>query len=173
MISIVLLLINFFFFSQRCKGYKIEEDGTVEEQDKFLHRMSGVMRLYCACLVSTVPKRNNPHGLEHAWTWLCRTLNMEPQPDITAAMMFDMLEVTGHFLFSEYRNQFVKLLHFIYKVFLPKLKEVSITNSTVGRLEIFLENCLRNNAKVEPPKGLLPPNFLFSWWKFFFFFFLE
>lgn len=80
----------------RALGYKVEEDGTIEQQDKFLRRMSGVVRFYAAILVTSPPQGANhphPHGLEHAWTWLSRSLNLQPNPDITATAIFDMLQV--------------------------------------------------------------------------------
>lgn len=58
-------------------GYKYN-DGVVEKQDKFLNRMSGIMRLYAAIIVAR--RRNgvviqHPFGLPNAWRWLAATLN--------------------------------------------------------------------------------------------------
>ena len=143
-------------------GYKISEDGAIEEQDKFLRRMSGLMRLYCACMVSQAPRGTSsphPHGLEQAWMWLCRTLNLEPHPDVTAGMIHDVLSVTGHALASEYRGQFIKLLQCLLRDYLPKLRSVSVTSAAVSRLEIFLEETVKNNGRIAPPEGLLSPHF--------------
>ncbi|XP_067685527.1 mRNA export factor GLE1-like [Haliotis asinina] len=151
----------------RMLGYKVDSDGTIEAQDKFLKRMSGIMRLYAAILVSSPPRSNavHPHGIEHAWIWLARVLNMDPQPDITATLTYDMLQVTGHTLFSVYKVQFVKLLFLLYKEFLPKLKTVSVAGGPVARLEQFLEETL-NKFKMKQtmphPDGYLPQNFWFS-----------
>ncbi|KAH9515160.1 Nuclear pore complex nucleoporin component [Bulinus truncatus] len=142
-------------------GYKVNDDGSIEEQDKFLRRMSGLMRLYMACMVVSPPNltgQKHPHGLEHAWMWLARTLNLEPHPDITAAMIFDVLSVTGHYLFKHYKIQFVKLLYVLYKNYLPTLKSISVTSATVGRLEVFLENSLQT-ASIPIPDGALSHNF--------------
>lgn len=143
-------------------GYKILEDSSVEEQSKFLRRMSGLMRLYCACLVSPLPrgvKATHPQSIEHAWMWLSRTLNLDPHPDVTAAMIHDILSVTGHTMFAEYHIQFVKLVYIIHKDYLPKLKSVSVTNATVGRLENFLEQMLQSNCRIAPPEGFLSSSF--------------
>ncbi|BFZ05487.1 hypothetical protein BsWGS_08526 [Bradybaena similaris] len=145
-------------------GYKVSEGGVIEEQDKFLRRMSGLMRLYCACIVAPLPPDVNtahPHGLEHAWMWLARTMNLEPHPDVTAAMIFDLLSVTGHFLFKEYRVQFAKLLHLLYRSYLPKLESVSVTSGTIGRLKIFLETAMQNSS-IPAPDGLLLKDFFFK-----------
>ncbi|KAJ8968266.1 hypothetical protein NQ317_008896 [Molorchus minor] len=53
------------------QGYQYK-DGQVEKQDKFLKRMTGIMRLYAAILV-TKPKKgqqNIPHGIQYGWRWL-------------------------------------------------------------------------------------------------------
>lgn len=60
-------------------GCKYSEDGTVEKQDKFLKRMSGLMRLYASITVTR--QRNgvtkvHPHGLQYAWRWLAAVLNI-------------------------------------------------------------------------------------------------
>lgn len=74
-------------------GYKYI-DGVVEQQDKFLKRMTGLMRLYASLLVATPPRASqHPHGIQHAWMWLTSTMNLDPRPDITATMIYDLLEV--------------------------------------------------------------------------------
>ncbi|XP_041348993.1 nucleoporin GLE1-like [Gigantopelta aegis] len=150
----------------RVLGYKVE-GGSIEAQDKFLKRMSGLMRLYAAILISSPPKTNqpHPHGIEHAWIWLTRILNMDPQPDITATMTFDLLQVTGHDLFGNYKMQFVKLVYLLYKDLLPKMKNIAATGGPVARLENFLETLLKNlknRMAPQQPDGYLPPGFWFS-----------
>ncbi|KAI8749245.1 nucleoporin GLE1 [Biomphalaria glabrata] len=142
-------------------GYKINEDGSVEEQDKFLRRMSGLMRLYTACMIVNPPNlagNKHPHGVEHAWMWLARTMNLEPHPDITAAAIYDMLAVTGHYLFKQYKVQFIKLLYVLCKSYFPSLKNISVTSATVGRLEVFLEKSLQT-ASIPVPEGMLAHDF--------------
>lgn len=39
----------------------------------------------------------HPHGLNHGWRWLAQILNMEPLADITATILFDVLEVKSSF----------------------------------------------------------------------------
>lgn len=62
----------------RSLGYKYSEDGTVERQDKFLKRISGLLRLYASIFV-TLQRREvtqaHPHGLQNAWRWLAAMLN--------------------------------------------------------------------------------------------------
>ena len=63
-------IVKIFKLIFRSLGYNYEDNGEVEKQDKFLRRMSGMMRLYAALLVSTPARGQNhphPHGLENAW----------------------------------------------------------------------------------------------------------
>lgn len=60
-------------------GCKYSEDGTVEKQDKFLKRMSGLIRLYASITVTKQRKsvtKIHPHGLQHSWRWLAAVLNI-------------------------------------------------------------------------------------------------
>ncbi|XP_061189883.1 mRNA export factor GLE1-like [Saccostrea echinata] len=144
-------------------GYKYDSDGNVEKQDKFLKRMSGIMRLYTSVMVSSPPRQqsNHPFGVEHAWIWLSRVMNIQPLPDITATMVFDLLEVTGHALFHKYKKQFLKMLHILIREFLPKLKSVASSGGggPVSRLEALIKASIQRQGQIPPPEGLLPPNF--------------
>nr|CAD7396158.1 unnamed protein product [Timema poppensis] len=61
-------------------GYRYSEQGEVEKQPKFLKRMSGVMRLYTAIMVTRLRRQDqnkpHPHGLKQAWRWLVCMLNL-------------------------------------------------------------------------------------------------
>lgn len=63
-------------------GYQYSEDGKVEAQDKFLRRMSGVMRLYAAILVTPLKNslvaegKKHPLHMKEAWRWFTATLNL-------------------------------------------------------------------------------------------------
>ncbi|KFQ23660.1 Nucleoporin GLE1, partial [Mesitornis unicolor] len=80
----------------RMLGYKVK-GSEVEEQDQFLKRMSGLIRLYAAVIQLRWPYGNkqgtHPHGLNHGWRWLAQMLNMDPLADVTATLPFGFLEV--------------------------------------------------------------------------------
>lgn len=145
-------------------GYRYNENGEVERQDKFLKRMSGIMRLYAAILLAQPCRyqqnKNHPHGLSQAWRWISCMLNMDPRPDISATLLFDFLEVAGSALYSHYGQQFQKLLHLICKEYFPKIKQItpSVSSGPMIRLEAFLQKILKQ-GHIPPPSGLLPPNF--------------
>ncbi len=83
-------------FFPRLQGYKVSSSGAVESEDMYLKRMTGITRLYAAIVQTPClhPSKPHPHGLEHGWAWLARVLNMEPQPSITATLLYDFLEVS-------------------------------------------------------------------------------
>lgn len=152
-------------------GYKFNSDGNVEKQDQFLKRMSGMMRLYAAIMVVPPPplrgaSTRHPHGVEHAWMWLSRVMNIYPHADITATMIYDMLQVAGNALYARYGKQFQKLLYVLIKEYLPKLKRVASASGggPLTRLETFLEASLKHNGQImiPHPEGYLQANFWMS-----------
>lgn len=150
-------------------GYKVTSDGEVEQQDKFLRRVSGFTRLYAALIISNPPpsgsgglqssSTSHPHGIEHAWSWLGHMVNVEPRPDITATVLHEFLIVAGHTLSQVYRRQFVKLVESIFTAYLPRIVAVtpSAASGPVSRLESLLKSCI--SGRISPPKGLLSPSF--------------
>lgn len=126
--------------------------------------MSGIMRLYFSIMVSSPPRGEHPHGIQHAWTWITRVLNIEPETDITASMIYDFLHVTGNMLGQTYKKQFLKLLHILVKEMLPKLKAVSSNagSGTITRLQLLLENSVRHLGDIPVPEGFLKSNFWLS-----------
>ncbi|XP_032904960.1 nucleoporin GLE1 isoform X2 [Amblyraja radiata] len=148
---------------QRLLGYRVQEN-CVEQQDNFLKRMSGMVRLYAAIMVSRWPygtkQGEHPHDLNHAWRWLAQMLNMEPLADVTATLLFDFLEVCGHALMLKYQNQFWKMIRLIMTEYFPRIEAVT-GNGQVGaviRLRQFLEKSLKQKD-FPLPKGYLKPAF--------------
>ncbi len=152
----------------RSLGYLVAEDGQVEKQEKFVKRMSGLARLYAAVCVARLGKSqsNNPHphGVGHLWTWLAATANdpLGPVNDVTATLIYDVLEVAGNQLAEDYGKIFVKQLVMIYKDFFPKIKEATLEGSggPVSRLEIFLQKALAAGGMIAKPSKQLRPDFI-------------
>ncbi|XP_072746236.1 uncharacterized protein Gle1 isoform X2 [Anoplolepis gracilipes] len=147
-------------------GCKYSEDGTVEKQDKFLKRMSGLMRLYASITVTRQRKgvtKAHPYGLQHAWRWLAAVLNIEARTDICnlcATLILDMLEVAGNMLWTAYPTQFHKLLTLLLEQYYPHMRKVADGGGgPLMRLEEFLNNALASST-IPPADGMLPPNFL-------------
>jgi len=146
-------------------GYDVEGK-TIEEEEKYLKRLSGLVRLYAAIVSTEMPpqfgNRQHPYGINYGWIWFTQLLNLEPQPVVTATIIFDFLEVVGHVMMKKYGKQFQKLLFFVYKSYLPKIVEVTPKNATssVIRLQLFLEGCIKAGT-IKRPDGYLTT----QWWK--------
>nr|SVE81961.1 EOG090X0755 [Daphnia magna] len=142
-------------------GYRYSS-GKVEQQPTYLKRMSGVVRLYAAVLIS-LPRRNqpHPHGLEHAWRYLAALLNLSPRNDITAAILVEFLTVAGSAMSKEYGKQFQKLLHLICTEYFTMIRNVTPKGSGGGpvtRLEEFLHESITKGG-ISAPAGQLFPRF--------------
>lgn len=145
-------------------GYQCSE-GEIEEQDKYLKRMTGIVRLYAAVISSIPPQgqsRQHPFGLEKGWTWLARMLNLDPRPDYTATALYEFLAVAGHALMRQYKKQFGKLLNILVLEYVPKIEKVTAKaqSGPVVRLKVFLETCIKDQ-KIPVPDSYLTPN----WWR--------
>jgi len=138
-------------------GYKYEQN-TIEKQDKYLKRMSGIARLYAALSVSHTPKAStastHPHPLARVWAWLASICNLTPHTDITASLLLDVLEVSGHALFTNYGKLFGKLLVLIKNKYFPQLESVKSEGGPTVRLEQFLTTAIRGQSIKEPEGGL-------------------
>uniref|UniRef100_A0A8C8RUS4 mRNA export factor GLE1 n=1 Tax=Pelusios castaneus TaxID=367368 RepID=A0A8C8RUS4_9SAUR len=148
---------------QRMLGYQVK-DSKVEQQDNFLKRMSGMIRLYAAIIQLRWPYGNkqgaHPHGLGHGWRWLAQILNMEPLSDVTATLLFDFLEVCGNALMKQYQVQFWKMLLLIKEDYFHRIEAITLSGQmgSLMRLKQFLEKCLQQK-EIPLPKGSLPSSF--------------
>ncbi|NWH65903.1 GLE1 protein, partial [Geococcyx californianus] len=148
---------------QRILGYQII-DSKVEQQDSFLKRMSGMIRLYAAIIQVRWPYGNkqeaHPHGMAYGWRWIAQMLNMEPLTDVTATLLYHFLEVCGNALMKEYGEQFWKIMLFIQVQYIPRIEEITNTGQggSLSRLKGFVEECLRQKD-IPLPKGVLEPSF--------------
>ncbi|KAL2782124.1 mRNA export factor GLE1 isoform 1 [Daubentonia madagascariensis] len=148
---------------QRMLGYQVK-DSKVEQQDNFLKRMSGMIRLYAAIIQLRWPYGNrqeiHPHGLNHGWRWLAQILNMEPLSDVTATLLFDFLEVCGNALMKQYQVQFWKMIILIKEDYFPRIEAITSAGQMGSfiRLKQFLEKCLQRK-EIPVPKGFLTSSF--------------
>ncbi|XP_068104631.1 mRNA export factor GLE1 [Hyperolius riggenbachi] len=148
---------------QRILGYQVQ-DSVVEQQDNFLKRMSGMIRLYAALIQTRWPYetklQHHPHGLNYGWRWLAQVLNMEPIGDTTATLLYDFLEVCGNALMKQYQGQFWKLILLIREDLLPRLHKVAEPGQmgSLARLQNFIEKAVQQKH-IPLPNGYLPSSF--------------
>ncbi len=149
-------------------GYHVDlESGQVEDQTMFLKRMTGLARMYAAITIARLPEDlakqglDHPHGLGNIWRWLSSTMNLKPLNDVTATLIFDILEVTGAFMFEKYGPAFGKLLRVLVQGYFAQIQSVTEEGSggPVVRLEMFLKKAIETNT-IAKPSGLLRADFL-------------
>lgn len=138
------------------RGYTYNEEGVVEKQDKFLKRMSGIFRLFCAIWISEVPNfinAPNPQGLKYGWHWLASFVNLKPEPDICATLIHDFFSVCGSKCNKLYGKQFKKVIEIISTQYLAILQNID-EGGPKTRLEVFLQNVLKT-GHIAVPTGII------------------
>jgi len=145
------------------RGYKYDNEGVVENQDKYLKRMSGIIRLYAALSVVKLPRdsasTSHPRSPLFVWTWLASVMSLDPVADVTATALLCVLEVTGSRMFACYGHQFGKLLGVAAKEYMPLLEMVKVEGGPVERLVDFLAMAIKQKA-IKEPEGVLKAGFL-------------
>lgn len=142
------------------QGYHYNSNGEIEKQDKFLKRMTGIVRLYAAILI-TKPKHSQngviPHNLNNGWRLLASILKLEPRVDITATVLHTFLETVGFEMEAKYGKMFKKVMIITIQQFLPKCKEKS-TGGAYARLELLLNEYIKN-GRFDKPVGYTPNSY--------------
>ena len=138
------------------RGYKYE-DGTVEKQDLFVTRMSGVARLLACVSVSLLPigqqNKDHPFGLGNIWRWLTSTMNLPPVNDITATLIYDVLEVAAAPLFEKYRKHFLEVIRLLNEEYIPKIREATVEGrgGPIDRLQVLIKKIITNPSALKLP----------------------
>lgn len=141
-------------------GYMFDSSGNVELDAKYLKRMTGIVRLYAALIV-TSSKYNLPViGLSQAWIFVAGTLNQNPAVDVTATILAEFLNIVGFAMHQAYGNQFIKLLQYINTQYLKKIILVTPVGhgGPITRLNSFISKCL-SIGSIEEPTGILSFDF--------------
>ena len=88
-------------------------------------------------------------------------MNTDPINDVTATLIYDMLENSGSEMFAKYGNSFKKLLMALGQAYFPKIQQVTIDGcgGPVARLEEFLKKAITNGF-IAQPEGVLKHGFI-------------
>lgn len=134
-------------------------NGVVEKHDKYVKRMTGIIRLFAAIIV-TETKSGKALGIGQAWMLIAATVNLVPQLDVTAILLNEMLVITGYNLKQAYRKQFIKMLHYIDSNYMRKVDEITPIGcgGPVQRLKTFISKAIQVGY-IEKPKGIIPNTF--------------
>jgi len=144
------------YYKSLCYNYT---NGVVEKQDKYVKRMTGIVRLFAAIIV-TESKSGKALGIGQAWMLIAATVKLVPQLDVTAVLLYEILIITGYSLKQTYGRQFIKMLEYINTNFLAKIDAVTPIGcgGPVQRLKTLISKVIQVGY-VEKPKGIIPHNF--------------
>lgn len=144
------------YYKSLCYNYT---NGDVEKQDKYVKRMTGIIRLFAAIIV-TETKSGKALGIGQAWMLIAATVNLVPQFDVTAVFLHEMLVITGYYLKKAYGRQFIKMLRYIDSNYMKKIDEVTPIGcgGPVQRLKTFISKVIEAGY-IEKPHGILPYHF--------------
>lgn len=134
-------------------------NGVVEKQDKYVKRMTGIVRLFAAIIV-TESKGGKALGIGQAWMLIAATVHLVPQLDVTAILLYETLMITGYSLKQTYGRQFIKMLEYINTNYMKKIDEITPVGcgGPVQRLKTFINKVIEVGY-IEKPKGIIPHNF--------------
>lgn len=141
-------------------GYKIDSTGNVECHEKYLKRMTGIVRLYAALIVTTFKYNQPVIGLSQAWIFVAGTLNQNPIADITATLLVEFLNIVGFAMHQTYGKQFFKLIQYIDSHYLKKIILVTPEGyrGPITRLNSFISKSL-STGLIKEPTGMLSTDF--------------
>ncbi|XP_003248018.1 uncharacterized protein LOC100569917 [Acyrthosiphon pisum] len=144
------------YYKSLCYNYT---NGVVEKQDKYVKRMTGIVRLFAAIIV-TESKSGKALGIGQAWMLIAATVHLVPQLDVTAVFLHEILIITGYSLKQTYGRQFIKMLEYINTNYIKKIDEVTPVGcgGPVQRLKTFINKVIQVGY-IERPKGIIPHNF--------------
>uniref|UniRef100_A0A8D9AB72 mRNA export factor GLE1 n=3 Tax=Cacopsylla melanoneura TaxID=428564 RepID=A0A8D9AB72_9HEMI len=136
-------------------------DGQVEKQELFLKRIIAMTQLYAAITITPTRaggSKPHPHNLMFSWRWMAAMLSLDPQPDVSATLLYSYIKIAGNKMAVTYRKQFFKLIHFIKNNYLRRIKQVTPedqSQQSIYILEELVNNIVKTNH-VPPPEGQLP-----------------
>ncbi len=80
----------------RPPSYLTKDDGQLEATDVYTRRMQAYLGFYAALTQTPLAAGTpHPHGIEHAWRWLSRMVNLMPKM-ITASLVLCFLDLAGY-----------------------------------------------------------------------------
>ncbi|KAJ3369928.1 Nuclear pore complex nucleoporin component [Kappamyces sp. JEL0680] len=140
---------------QKRLGYNVKCT-PIENEIQYGERMCGILSLYAAIIQTDSSKQlllipvPNAYGIEHAWSWLARMLNMKPRK-ITPLLLHSFLMVTGHALLKAYPDQGRKLISTIIDGLVPLIPTAAVASTT--KLKLFLEETVVAKNSFPLPYG--------------------
>ena len=101
-----------------------ESQKNIEKPDVYYNQIGKYCIMYGFVLARICKKQGSPiKAAAIGWEILANIVSQPPQSGITGELLLKFLQSFGYTLQETYRKQFVKLMEFIVKCYLPKVKE--------------------------------------------------
>eukprot|EP01112_Ceratiomyxa_fruticulosa_P021817 TRINITY_DN7812_c0_g1_i1.p1 TRINITY_DN7812_c0_g1~~TRINITY_DN7812_c0_g1_i1.p1 ORF type:complete len:705 (-),score=180.13 TRINITY_DN7812_c0_g1_i1:49-2163(-) len=122
----------------------------LETQQQYWGRMSGIIAFFSA-FMQTPSRGAHPFGLDRAWTYLSRLLNMKPRK-IPPTLLLAFLEIAGYEFSRAFPTQLRKIFQYINTQWMPLIPKDPACAPAYHRLESYIRDYLTSGRK-NPPEG--------------------
>eukprot|EP00158_Paraphelidium_tribonemae_P003906 Partr_v1_DN26461_c0_g1_i1_m23978 putative GLE1 RNA export mediator homolog (yeast) len=132
-------------------GYKKDLS---ENEFQFHERMKGLVAFYGAITqtnLSQLASQTGQSRIGDAWLYLAQFLNMTPRK-ISPILLEIFLQTCGHALLAAYPNQMRKVMDYIRREYVPRMKSVAGEGSAV-RMELLLDGYDRAGRRLSAHDG--------------------
>ncbi|KAJ1969792.1 hypothetical protein IWQ62_000394 [Dispira parvispora] len=127
-------------------GYRRRGEDGLDDEAMYTEKMIGYMVFYAAIVQTQALVGTNVYGLERAWVWFSRLLNLQPQ-QISATLIQSFLEAAGTRFIQAYPRQGGKLLRTLMNYYFDHLPTTN--RPALMRLKGYLEDYVNTNVLKE------------------------
>ena len=135
--------------------FKVSEGGTVENEEEYVSRLQGFVRLYAAVLQVDRDQERMEEALGQAWTYVAWLLNALPACRYTASALDAFLSVAGFKMAQRYGRQFAKMMAYVSTYFLKDLE--ALGDADANAVATRLESYVGSQQYRSEPKGRVMP----------------
>ncbi|KAH8585154.1 GLE1-like domain-containing [Cryptosporidium sp. chipmunk genotype I] len=123
-----------------------------ETEESFGKRLNSIVRFYLSINIL----RGN---FGKIWLWLVKLLNRESPHRLFVFVALAVIQIVPHFFFSQFKNQFMKIIDYILRFKLPQIYALIEGNpfpikGQCKQLEAILSD-LKSSCNTPPPSGFI------------------
>ena len=135
-------------------GFKVT-DGKVENEEEYVSRLQGFVRLYAAVLQVDSDPQSMEESMGKAWSYVAWLLNSLPACRYSASALDAFLSVAGWRMSGRFGRQFSKMMAYVSTHFLKDLGDArdADANAVATRLESYVGSQL---FRTEPKGRTMP-----------------
>ncbi|OII73903.1 uncharacterized protein cubi_02705 [Cryptosporidium ubiquitum] len=124
-----------------------------ETEENFGKRLNSIVRFYLSINIL----RGN---FGKIWLWFVKLLNKESPNRLFVFVVLAVIQIVPHFFFSQFKNQFMKIIDYILKFKLPQIYTLIEENpfpikGQCKQLEAILNDLKSPSCNTPPPNGFI------------------